>query len=228
MGWPMPLLGMSGNGAHAVYRCRLRANDELREALAAIYAMGRSRYSDDRAQYDPVVRIPRGSGASTGPTTPSTSRPQVGLSGWRPAGCRHGGDVSIPRALYRVAEACAKRISQRSAVLAAGPVARIALPRGEGDYSTLDAAAWFAAHGLYKRPIPGGKHAVICPWRDEHSDPHAALDPRGTDTVLFVEAGKWPGFFCSHAHCEGRRIGDVMALWGDADRYCVGTWRQKP
>jgi hypothetical protein len=123
MGWPMPLLGMSGNGAHAVYRCRLRASDELREALAAIYAMGRSRYSDDRAQYDPVVRNPariwRIYGTHNTKYQPTPGRPQ------RLATCRvpsWWGCVD-PRALYRVAEACARRISQRSVVLAAGPVA---------------------------------------------------------------------------------------------------------
>jgi hypothetical protein len=37
-GWPVPALGMSGNGAHAVFRARLRANDAWRQCSAVLYA----------------------------------------------------------------------------------------------------------------------------------------------------------------------------------------------
>jgi hypothetical protein len=35
-----------------------------------------------------------------------------------------------------------------------------------------------------------------------------------------ADGEKWPTFHCSHAHCHGRKIEDVMSLWGDADRFC--------
>jgi hypothetical protein len=97
---------------------------------------------------------------------------------------------------------------------------------GRGDLATLDVCAWFAAHGLLKRGLGGGKHAVVCPWLDEHSTPDA---PYGTDTVVWdAESGNWPTFHCSHAHCEGRKIVHVMRLWGDADRHCARPWRRAP
>ena len=95
---------------------------------------------------------------------------------------------------------------------------------GAGDFATLDVAAWFAAHGALKRGLGGGKHAVTCPWSSEHSTPD---QPHGTDTVVWqAEDGRWPRFFCSHAHCEGRCIRDVMRLWGDADAFCARAWRR--
>lgn len=41
-GWPVPALGMSGNGTHAVYRAKLRANDAWRHCSAILYAGLRS------------------------------------------------------------------------------------------------------------------------------------------------------------------------------------------
>lgn len=90
---------------------------------------------------------------------------------------------------------------------------------GSGDYRTLDVVAWFRAHDLYGKPgNEAGKHNVACPWSAEHSDNRDAED---SDTVVWEAAGdQWPRFHCSHAHCAGRRLEDVMRLLGDADRFC--------
>lgn len=89
---------------------------------------------------------------------------------------------------------------------------------GAGDYTTLNAVAWFGAHGAYGRPMSGDKHAVLCPWAHEHSDQRGATD---SDTTIWeAQAEQWPTFHCLHAHCVDRTIADVMQLWGDADRYC--------
>ena len=77
---------------------------------------------------------------------------------------------------------------------------------------------WFQAHGLYRRHLEDNKHAVICPWRSEHS----TSSKGGTDTIIFEgKDGGWPGFYCHHAHCEGRELKSVMSLWGDQDQFCV-------
>ena len=70
---------------------------------------------------------------------------------------------------------------------------------------------------------------MICPWRGEHSDPQAGLLPTGTDTVIFDadRADGWPSFHCSHDHCDGRGIADVIAIWGDADRYCARQFQRR-
>lgn len=95
---------------------------------------------------------------------------------------------------------------------------------GKGDYRTLDVVAWFDAHGHYRRPLGSGKHAVCCPWEHEHSTPADSRD-RGSVIWEMGDSG-WPVFHCSHNHCEGRRLLDVIALWGDAEEHCGSGWRK--
>ena len=118
-----------------------------------------------------------------------------------------------PEQVYGLAAFFARQHQRRSPASLGqrGPVT------GAGDYRTLNAVTWFQQHGLYRRPLGSGKHAVACPWDTEHS----SSDPDcSTATVIWEAADSWPTFHCSHAHCDGRGIRDVMALWGDADRYC--------
>ena len=90
---------------------------------------------------------------------------------------------------------------------------------GRGDYATLDAIRWFEAHGLYIKHIDGNKHEVVCPWEHEHSTSNPG------DTIIYESTGdSWAGYYCHHDHCCGRRIEDVMALFGDADQFCARQW----
>jgi len=222
-GFPMPLLGMSGNGAHAVYRCRLPASDMLRDLLATMYTTLKSDYSDERVLFDTTVRnfsrIWRIYGTENRKYPATSERPH------RVAQCVIPGhwECVSPQALVRFANLCAKR-NERAERPA--PVPRDNVNLGAGDYATLDAVRWFAAHGHYKRPMPGGKHAVFCPWADEHTTDSG---PMGSDTVIFdpEHAEQWPAFHCSHAHCDGRGITAVMALWRDADEYCAREFQRR-
>jgi len=99
-----------------------------------------------------------------------------------------------------------------------GSPARI---NGKGDYSTLDIVAWLSSLGLYLRPIGPGVHAVRCPWSEEHS-----LKGWASSTVVFENAGRWPGFHCHHSHCEGRTVRDVMALLGGMDEFCRESFKR--
>ena len=90
--------------------------------------------------------------------------------------------------------------------------------------STLDVVAWFTAHGAYRRPLDAGKHAVSCPWIGDHS---TGPRPNGSDSVVWERSnGGWPTFHCSHDHCAGRSLLDVIALWRDADSFCAQEWRR--
>jgi putative DNA primase/helicase len=110
---------------------------------------------------------------------------------------------------------------------AEGERRRAVLPAGaRGDYRTLDAVALFTAHGLYGRELEAGKHAVLCPWVHEHTEQREA---DFGDTVIWEAAGgAWPTFFCSHSHCAGRGMADVIAKLGDADRYCAQEFAYRP
>jgi hypothetical protein len=76
-----------------------------------------------------------------------------------------------------------------------------------------------SAHGLYESAIGDRKHAIRCPWEDEHSDGSK------NDSIVLEGDGGWPNFHCHHAHCAHRGIQEVMDLFGDADDYCSSAYR---
>jgi hypothetical protein len=98
-------------------------------------------------------------------------------------------------------------------------------PKFRGDFTTLDLAAVCQVLGLDVRQANGDfKFWVRCPWVEEHSANGSS------DTVIWQDPGKWPTFNCSHNHCAGRKLEDVIA-WAEAlrpgiiDEHCRQTWQ---
>jgi hypothetical protein len=219
-GWPLPLVGMSGNGAHALYYCRLPNNAETREALAAIYSGLVDEAGYELVTFDRTVRNPSrifrlyGTTNRKGPDLEARPHRVATLAGpqeWR-------------QVTRKQVMALANRFARRPSS-PASPLPRSTAPvTGDGDYRSLDVVRWFQAHGHYKRPSPdgGGKHYVTCPWLAEHSTGDHLMK---TDTVIWQADGGWPTFHCSHDHCADRGLRDVMTVWGDADAFCADTWR---
>lgn len=219
IGWSTPLLGRSGNGFHAQYRCRLPNNAGTTQMLAHIYRGLTNEFSSNGVHFDTKVRNPGrifrlyGTPNRKGPNTPE--RPH------RPSAC------TLPAPWPSVSERLVIRLADYYARKRSGSVQQRPktakkpfTPIGRGDYRTLDIVAWFRAHGLYREPIGAGKHAVTCPWHQGHSTPHGR-----TGAIIFEPDDGWPGFSCHHATCEGRDIRDVIALLGDADRYCTSAYQ---
>ena len=113
---------------------------------------------------------------------------------------------------------------------------RAKLPQGvKGDFRTLNVVDFFTEIGLYRRCINPAerKHAVICPWHAEHTiddldpDTNEDLAPDKTDTVIWQGAdGEWSSFHCSHNHCHGRKLIDVIRLYPQiADKHCREEWK---
>lgn len=218
-GWPMPALAISGNGAHALYRVRVKATDGWRRAAAALYAgIDRALLESQReagVNFDVSVKNPAriwrlyGTVNRKGEATPE--RPHRNASIRLPAGAWQVVDTDTLK--RTIAALRSPPAAPQTASIGHNKVAF-----GSGDYRTLDAVRWFRAHGAYKRWLPDGKHAVRCPWGHEHT----TTSPTGTDTVIWERGDSgWPTFHCSHAHCEGRTLRDVMALWDDADAFCA-------
>jgi len=123
----------------------------------------------------------------------------------------HGSPLVVP-ALPPAEDPAPKPKARRAALQAPG----------RGDFATLDVVAWFEAHGLYRRALGEGKHAVTCPWAAGHTSKNP------TETVVFEATGdKWPSFHCSHAHCADRKIADVVEFLGDADQFCAREYRPR-
>ena len=55
LGWPAPATAISGNGAHALYRCRLRAGEVTAAALRAVYHGLREDFSTGEVVFDSTV-----------------------------------------------------------------------------------------------------------------------------------------------------------------------------
>lgn len=96
----------------------------------------------------------------------------------------------------------------------------------KGDLTTLDLLALFRqAERLGECLDPDtGKHAVRCPWSEEHGNGGTNWKTNASDTVIFTE-GRWPAFKCLHAHCVDRTLKDVCQWFedqypGTIDKHC--------
>ncbi|TDR04343.1 hypothetical protein [Paraburkholderia silvatlantica] len=224
-GWPEPARGMSGNGGHLLYRCCVPVTPESGEQIAAIYAGLFEDFTGGEVVFDRSVKNPariwRLYGTTNRKGTPTAERPhRVATIAIPREWC-----ALDPRRLDALANVYARRNVRTAPPPRPMPAPTMpAQPDGSrGDLGTLDAVAWFAGHNAYLRPLGRGKHAVACPWSGEHSAQGGPLD---SSTVMWeAQGGTWPTFHCSHSHCEGRGIRDVLALWGDADGFCAAAWQ---
>ena len=215
-GWPAPARAISGNGAHLHYRTALLCNDALKETMAAVYKGLDRRFSDASVRLDITVRNPArictlyGTVKRKGESTPARPHREA--------------TITTPTQWLQVRpwqlRSLAKLYAEKPT-----PKPRPTVPlddgRKRGDWRTMDIASLFRGHGLYVRDIGSGKHYVSCPWKDEHT----TASPRGGgDTLVFdgfTSTTGYPGFYCAHAHCEGRYLMDVARLWDDLHRYCA-------
>jgi hypothetical protein len=218
-GWPEPIRACSGNGYHAQYVTRLPNNDQIAELLERVYQKLALEFNTPTVHFDTKVRNPSrvfrlyGTVNRKGPFTEERPHRQS--------------DVLMPSTWTEVAWEQLVALDQYflstevSVELSSSKPAFFDCP-GKGDYRTLDVVKWFKHHGFYKRPAAQrGKHYVICPWVFDHS---TADSPDKTDSIIFEADGGWPGFYCSHAHCDGRTIREVLWLWRDADHFCGKTY----
>lgn len=212
-GWPDPLHGMSGNGWHLQFRVLLPADQQTRLLLADAYHGLKLRFDTPEVSFDASIRnasrIFRFYGTTARKGGATADRPQRVAQCWTPDVWQHV-DLDLLEALADEVRPPKPKIARVTGMNATA---------GSGDYRTLDVVAWFAAHGHYLGDLHDGKHAVICPWAAEHSE-----DTSASATVVWEAAGRWPAFRCLHAHCDHRRIADVMAFFGDAARFCRATY----
>ncbi|PWT83058.1 MAG: hypothetical protein C5B57_07600 [Blastocatellia bacterium] len=200
-GWPDPIRAMSGNGGHADYRIDLpndeRSRDLIKRALGGLARM----FDTPQVTIDPAVynasRIIKVYGTVARKGDATAERPhRRAIIESRPASL---GVVTSGQLVWLTNQAAPPRTKPRGG-------------RSTGDEhrpERLDMVAEFQHRGWYLNPLRDGKHAVRCPWIDEHSG-----ESGPTETVLFepATAEAWWGFKCQHAHCAERTIRDVWEL----------------
>lgn len=222
LGLPQPLVGDSGNGAHVMVRINLPNDAESTQLHQAFLVHLAERFQAGKILVDQAThnaaRIWKlyGTWARKGDSIPS--RPHR-LARILQEPSDEVADTKLLRDLFPLKSP--ERLISAPPVASNGKAApKSSVPRG--DYATLDIVRWFQSHGAYGKPLSGGKHAVDCPWIQEHSQIN---DASHSDTAIWeAEAGGWPRFHCRHSHCDGRKIQDVIELWGDADRFCGQEW----
>jgi hypothetical protein len=200
LGFPEPVVAMSGNGGHAIWPVDL-PNDEgttrlIEHALKALKA----KFSDAVVDVDEAVyngaRIWKlyGSIAVKGDSTPE--RPH-----------RRAQIERIPDTLVTLDRVLIEQLAAMAPAETTSSAGGGRAHRGP----VFDLVGLFRERGLYRKPLHGGKHAVVCPWNGAHSG-----DSGLTETCLFepkTPGHPW-GFDCRHAHCAGRTIKDVIAWLG--------------
>src|SRR5262249_1478748 len=150
-------LTMSGNGGHALYPIDEAPDESTTRPLErALKALG-ARVNDLAATLGtsgfnaaPLVKRPGTAGVKGGPRP---HRPH------RPARIE-----KAPHPLIMV------RRPQLEALAPEAPAPRESgLGLSAGRDEELDVAAEFRRRGWYRQALSGGKHAVTCPWADQHS-----------------------------------------------------------
>ena len=219
-GWPLPVLINSGSGWHLIYRTPpIPTSDDMREQLRIIYRGLAAEIDSDQVKFDQTVRNPGRIMRLPG---------SINMKG----GERHETQLEMPVRWRQVAPRDIERLANfyssiHSTAEPDSTIASVPGPRsvhsfeGDGDYASLDVVAWFGAHGHYLHPIEDNKHAVRCPWTDEHTSTGSR-----NDSIIYEADHSWPGYFCHHAHCEGRDIRQVLEIWGDADQFCSRRFEQ--
>jgi hypothetical protein len=202
-GFPDPLRIMSGNGGWALWRVDLPNVEEVsilyQHALKALD----QRFSDGAAKADLAVHSAAQltklctTIAVTGDAIPERPHRRVITQG-------------IPLHLLANPQlVTSDQLRSLASLVQSTSRPTYSFPRGA---ETPNLIELFKARGLYLRKLTDPRHAVICPWADEHSVDHG---PDDTSTVLFEPSeGRAWGFKCLHAHCTERTITDVLRKLG--------------
>lgn len=197
-GFPEPVMLMSGNGAHALFPVEEPNEPEAAVLFRSILTALDAKFSDDKVKVDTTVH-----NAARIWTVPGSTK-------------RKGDDM--PERPHRVAEIeslGSMELVAREKLQAIGALGtpkrgrpkKTGLPlRRDRGGEILDMQAEFEERGWHITELSPGKHAVKCPWAEEHSS-----DSGITQTVIYEPEsdGEVWGFKCHHSHCAERTIKDV-------------------
>jgi len=191
-GWGDPVLAVSGNGAHALYRLDLPNAPEVSALIERALKALDARFSDDVAKVDTAV----GNASRIWKLYGTTARKGVSTKA-RPH--RRSYIETAPGRLFPISRGCLHKLADQA------PVTTGRLTQAEWPIlAAVRERGWFLGT---KAP---GQHAINCPWSDQHT-----TDGGPTEAMLFEpspENGHRGGFKCFHDHCAERNLGDVIGL----------------
>ena len=197
-GWPDAVYMSGGNGGHALFAVEEPNDDTTNKLFEAILKGLDAKFSDKVVNVDSSVHNPARIW-----TLPGTMKRKGDDFSSRPH--RQAVIESKPSPLVLVTREQLEAVAVLL-VPASTPKPRSVTKRVG---TVLDMKAEFEARGWYLHDLANGKHAVRCPWVEEHSG-----ESGPTQTVIFepTEEGTVWGFNCKHSHCRERTIRDVWIL----------------
>jgi len=223
--WPKPAWAESGNGIHLLYRVRITNVVEWHPKWQLCLKGLKGIFNFEKVEIDTSVANPAQLTRAYGSVNHKATKP----SGEER--CRRS-EVFVPAnyqcvpwtALQKLVDLASETLGTQvghAPAKAHRPARDDRRDLGKGDYKTLDVISWFRMLGRYKFQCDAHKHAVICPWADQHTG--GGRTDASTCTVFFTN-NTYPVFHCSHNSCTGRDLFDVIEALPDADRFCAQTW----
>jgi len=184
MGWPDPVIGDSGNGAHLLYRIDLPNDEASRDLVKGCLEALDTRFSDERCKVDTAnfnaARIWKlyGTISRKGDNTPERPhRPARIISAPEKAGLVEAPDL----------ETLARLFPREP------PKQKTQVRRRQGE--AIDISSWLSEHGLgfTEKPYQGGSLFILdeCPFSGAHAD--------GAYVIQFSSGAIFAG--CHHDSC---------------------------
>jgi hypothetical protein len=196
-GWPMPVLGDSGNGAHLLYSIELENTTETSNLIRSVLQAIHLRYSTKTVKTDLAVfnasRISKIYGTLVKKGDSTSDRPH-----------RVSRILNLPNPIRHVPEALLRKLAAE---------VEIRLPaqsKWDGPAADFSLEAFIVKHGIPVREATewtdGAKRWVLeeCPFNPEHKAP---------DSAIFRQSSGRLGFKCFHDHCAGRGWKEFRALY---------------
>ncbi len=204
-GFPLPLVALSGNGVHLLYRISLENSPENVELVKSCLKALSLLFSDDDVDVDTANFNPSricklyGTTAAKGANTPDRPHRMSRLT-------------KVPEKIEITPKAYLKKLSS---AIPKEPESIPALNGYRTNGKGFDLAEWMHAHAIGVKQVTdisgGGKKYVLehCPFDESH---------KGKDAAIFQMANGAIGFKCFHNSCSEKTWRDVRLLF-EPDAY---------
>ena len=195
-GWPLPLIGDSGNGAHLIYRINLKNNDDAMQLVKRVLAVIAERFNDDKATVDVTTfnasRICRIYGTLCSKADDIPERPH-----------RVATLHNVPPEWSVVSQELLEKVANQAPATSDPPNPHTSSAGGSWVERRLEK---YQIAVTKIEPYQGGRRFILkcCPFNPNHA---------GTSAAVFEDAEGKPGFNCFHPECKDKSWTDLRRLF---------------
>ena len=206
-GFSEPVICMSGNGYHLMYKIDEDVSEGTKETIKGFYKYLAQEYSDDKVDFDQKnfneARICKLYGTIAKKGANLQDRP------WRESKILY-----VPKDIKTTPLAKFKELADL--VPKEEPKQQVNQRRINFSNAQFDLDTWLNEHNILYRTKQSGNSTLYeleyCPWVDTHSD------RKKWDSALFKDSDGKITFNCTHSHCHGKTWQDVR-LFYEPDAY---------